>query len=280
MLLGTHIDLTKGPDAAIAAAQRLGCSAIQLFSGDPKAFRLPPIDASALSAFASAREAAGIVATVIHTPYLINLASDNPRVVGNSKRLLKHDLAVAAAGRIRYVNTHLGSYGERDRAEGFASVVTALSACLEDIAPDVLLILENSAGAGNLCGGQVEELGALLRALDHPQVGICLDTAHAWAAGYQIDRQTGVDILMEELDREVSLDRVKMFHLNDTQVPLGGRRDRHWHIGQGLIGLAGFRALLAHAGVQGKPAILETPGDDADDLRNMTTVRTLLAEVA
>ena len=280
MLFGVHVAVGEGYEHALSYAQNLGCSAIQLFSGNPRSFRLGNISPEKLAAFADARETAGISRSVIHTSYLINLASEDPKAVGNSKRLIKHDLEVASVGRIAYVNTHLGSYGERDRKAGFASVVTALEQCLEDIAPDVYLILENSAGAGNLCGGTVEELGEFVRALDHPQLGICLDTAHAWAAGYQIDSPQGVDALLEQLDREVSLDRVKMFHFNDTQIPLGGRRDRHWHIGEGLIGLSGFRALLSHPDVRNKTAILETPGEEADDQRNMKTIRMLLAEVS
>jgi len=279
MEFGVHVSVGQGYERAITYAQALGCTAVQLFSGNPQSFRLSDIDPEKLGAFADAREQANIQTTVIHTSYLINFASDNPKTAGNSKRLVKHDLRVAAAGRMAYVNTHLGSYGTRDRQEGFAAVVKGLSECLESIAPDVYLILENSAGAGNLCGGTVEELGELIRALDHPQLGICIDTAHAWAAGYQIDSPSGVDALFELLDREVSLDRVKMFHLNDTQIPLGGRKDRHWHIGEGLIGLSGFKAFLAHPGVRGKTAILETPGEEADDQRNMATIRTLLSEV-
>jgi deoxyribonuclease-4 len=280
MKFGVHIGVGDGYEKAVSYAQTLGCSAVQLFSGNPRSYSLATIDPVKLGAFADAREAAGIGSTAIHTSYLINLASEEAKTVGNSKRLIKHDLKVAAAGRMSFVNTHLGSYGTRDRKDGFGAVVKALGECLADIEPNVYLILENSAGAGNLCGGTVEELGELVRALDHPQLGICIDTAHAWAAGYELDGDSGVNAFFELLDREVSLDRVKMFHLNDTKVPLGGKKDRHWHIGEGLIGNAGFTAFLSHAGVRGKTAILETPGEEADDQRNMATIRTLLSEVS
>jgi len=204
---------------------------------------------------------------------LINLASDYPKIATGSLRLLKNDLAVAAAGGIDFVNTHLGSYGTRDRAEGFAAVVALLERALEDIAPGVFLVLENSAGAGKLCGGTLEELGEFVRAIGHPQLGVCLDTAHSWAAGYPIDTREGVDRFVELADQTISLERVKMFHFNDTQIPLGGHRDRHWHIGEGLIGFAGFRALAAHPALHEKTAILETPGEEADDARNMQSIR-------
>jgi deoxyribonuclease-4 len=155
-----------------------------------------------------------------------------------------------------------------------------LANALEDIAPGVHLVLENSAGAGQLCGGTLEELGEFMRALDHPQLGVCLDTAHSWAAGYQIDSREGVDRFIALADETISLDRVRLFHFNDTQIPLGAHRDRHWHIGEGNIGFTGFRALLAHPELATKTAILETPGEEADDARNMQSIRLILAGTA
>ena len=273
MLLGLHVDTAGGYDEAVAYARRLECSSLQIFSGNPKTYRVGAIDVPSLERFRAERAAAGIATCAIHTSYLINLASDDPKIASGSLRLLKNDLAVAAAGGIDFVNTHLGSYGTRDRAEGFAAVVALLERALEDIAPGVFLVLENSAGAGKLCGGTLEELGEFVRAIGHPQLGVCLDTAHSWAAGYPIDTREGVDRFVELADQTISLERVKMFHFNDTQIPLGGHRDRHWHIGEGLIGFAGFRALAAHPALHEKTAILETPGEEADDARNMQSIR-------
>jgi deoxyribonuclease-4 len=275
MQIGLHVPVGAGYDDAVAYAQRLGCTAVQFFSGNPKTYRLGAIDAPLLERFASLRMQAGITSAVIHTSYLINLASEDPKIATNSLRLLKNDLRFAAAGSIAYVNTHLGSYGKRDRSEGFAQVVAALEDALADIAPGVYLVMENSAGAGQLCGGTLEELGAFVRTVGHPQLAVCLDTAHSWAAGYDIDSADGVERFLDLADREIGLDRVVMFHFNDTEVPLGGHKDRHWHIGEGLIGLAGFRALSTHTALAGKTAILETPGEEADDIRNLDRIRTL-----
>jgi deoxyribonuclease-4 len=273
MYLGLHVDTSTGYDAAVDYARRMGCTAVQIFSGNPKTYRVGPIDAPALARFRTARADAGIERTAIHTSYLINLASDEPKIANNSLRLLKNDVAVAGAGGIDYVNTHLGSYGKRDREEGFAAVVLMLERALENIAPGVFLVLENSAGAGALCAGTLEELGAFMRAVDHPQLGVCLDTAHSWAAGYALDSRAGVDRFVTLASETIALDRVKMFHFNDTQVPLGANKDRHWHIGEGLIGFEGFRALAAHPELRDKTAILETPGEEADDARNMQSIR-------
>jgi deoxyribonuclease IV len=278
--LGSHVRVASGYDDAVAYARKLGCEAVQFFAGNPKTYRVGALDTPALRKFAELRAAAGIAPAAIHTSYLINLASDDEKIVRGSLKLLKNDLKAAAAGEIAYVNTHLGSYGTRDRTEGFARVVAALEDALEGIDPNVALVMENSAGAGQLCGGTIEELGALVRAIGHPNLRVCLDTAHTWAAGYAIDTPEGVDRFFELVDRELGLDRVVMFHFNDTQIELGGHRDRHWHIGEGRIGIPGFRAILAHPGVQGKMGVLETPGEEADDARNIATLRAVLEGVA
>lgn len=280
MYFGVHVNVAAGHVAAAEYARRLGCTAVQFFSGNPKTYRVTPPVADSLEKFAALRRSGGIARAAIHTSYLINLASEDPKIATGSLRLLENDLAVAAAGAIDYVNTHLGSYGKRDREEGFAAVARALEHALGRIEPGVMLVVENSAGAGNLCGGTIEELGRLLRAVDHPQLGVCLDTAHSWAAGYAIDSASGVEQFLDLVHAQVGLERVPMFHFNDTQVPLGGNRDRHWHIGEGLIGPAGFRALAAHGGLRGKAAILETPGEEADDERNMRTIRMIFEGVA
>lgn len=275
MRLGVHVRVSAGYAAAIDYAKRVKCTAIQIFSSNPRSYRTSPLNKPALAAFKTARTQAGIDPCVIHTPYLINLASDDPKISTGSLGLLKNDLAAAAAGGIRYVNTHLGSYGKRDRTEGFVSACRLLEQALEDIAPDVYLVMENSAGAGSLCGGTLEELGRFIKALDHPRLGVCLDTAHAWAAGYEINTQRGVDEFLYQAAEHVGLDRVHMFHFNDTEVPLGGNRDRHHHIGEGNIGFEGFRALAARPELREKTAILETPGEEADDVRNMDTIRAI-----
>ena len=277
MRIGLHVRVAGGYAKAVAHAKAAGCNALQIFSSNPRSYRPSPIDGPALDAFAEMRRDADIDPCAIHTPYLINLASDDPKIYAGSLRLLRGDLAAAARGGMRLVNTHLGSYGNRDRREGFAAICRALEEALHDVEPGVFLVLENLAGAGNLAGGTLEELGAFVKAVNHPQLGICLDTAHAWAAGYEINSAAGVDRFLESADRNVGIDRLLMFHFNDTEVPLGGHRDRHWHIGEGLIGFDGFRALLGRTELRGKTAILETPGDDADDLRNMQTIRAIAA---
>lgn len=272
MRIGMHVRVAGGYVKALEHAKAIGCTAMQVFSTNPRSYRTSATDLAALESFAQLRQEAGIDPCAIHTPYLINLASADPKIADGSLRLLQNDLAVAAKGGMRFVNTHLGSYGTRDRVEASAAVCRALEGALTTVEPGVSLILENSAGAGNLIGGTLEELGGFVRALAHPQLGICLDTAHAWASGYEINSRDGVDRFIEEAEREIGVRRILMFHFNDTQVALGASRDRHWHIGEGNIGFEGFRSLLAHPELRDKTAILETPGSDEDDLRNMQTI--------
>ncbi len=280
MRFGLHMRLADGYEAAVRRSAALGCTTMQVFTSNPRAYRQATPKVEALATFAALRAQNDLDPAVTHTPYLINLASEDPKIFSGSLNLLKHDLRVAALAGIALVNTHLGSYGKRDRDAGFAAIAAALEEALSEIPPSVSLVLENSAGAGALAGGTLEELGAFMRAVDHPQLGVCIDTAHAWAAGYKIDTKDDVARFVEEIDKHLGFDRLRMFHLNDTQIPLGGNRDRHWHIGEGLIGENGFRALLGFAELRGKVAILETPGEDADDERNMATILRLYAEAA
>ena len=275
MRIGVHVRVSRGYAAAIEHAKNVGCTAIQIFSSNPKSYRLTAINQSALENFAKMRAEVGIDPCVTHTPYLINLASEDPKIATGSVSLLKNDLAIAGVAKIRYVNTHLGSYGKRDRKEGFVTICRALEASLENIPEGVHLVMENSAGAGALAGGTLEELGEFVRTVDHPQLGVCLDTAHAWAAGYAINSAAGVDSFVSQAAEKIGLDNVHLFHFNDTEVELGANRDRHWHIGEGKIGFEGFRAIAAHPELRNKTAILETPGEDADDLRNMQTIRAI-----
>src|SRR5215469_2668038 len=272
MRIGLHVRVGGGYAKAVEHAKAVGASALQIFSSNPRSYRPSPIDPVALESFAKLRREADLDPCVIHTPYLINLASEDPKIYEGSLRLLRADLEFAARGNIRFVNTHLGSYGTRDRNEGFVAICRALEAALEEIAPNVYLVLENAAGAGQLAGGTIDELGTFVKTIGHPQLGICLDTAHAWAAGYAINTTAGVNDFVDRVESSIGVDRVLVFHFNDTEVELGASRDRHWHIGEGKIGFEGFRALLARPELREKTAILETPGDDADDLRNMQTI--------
>jgi deoxyribonuclease-4 len=274
MKFGVHVGIGHGFKKTIDEALAKGCESIQIFAGNPRGFRRTPYDAAAWAEFARLRREKHIGPTVIHTSYLVNLVTANKDLHRKSIELVANDLLIAAKGNIEYVNTHLGSYGDQDRDEAFDRVCASLDALVKTAPAGPMLLLENSAGAGNACGGRMDELGAIVRAVGSPRIGVCLDFAHAWASGYDLSSKKGVDAFVREVGKHIGLRRVRALHTNDTQVELGSKRDLHWHVAQGRIGTAGFRALLAAPGLAHAAAICETP-DSEMDATNVAMLRRL-----
>jgi deoxyribonuclease IV len=272
---GVHVGIGGGFRKSIQQALDAGCDCIQIFAGNPRGWRTTPYDPQAWAEFARLREQYGLKPTIIHTSYLINLATDDRILRKKSAGLVAHDLDVAAKGRIEYVNTHLGSYGAQDPRKGFDRVCKTIATIVGKAKPGPMLLLENSAGAGNLCGGTLDELGAIIRKVGSKRIGVCLDTAHAWASGYDISNARGVKAFLTEIEKHIGFDRVKALHCNDTKVALGARRDLHWHVAQGLIGDAGFRALLRSPQLADAAVICETPKTLEQDLQNVSDSRRL-----
>jgi deoxyribonuclease-4 len=272
---GVHVGIAGKFAGTIAEATAAGCECIQIFAGNPRAFKIGAYDAAAWDAFAAQRRASGVYPTVIHTSYLVNLATDNANLRDLSEQLVANDLAVAAKAGIEYVNTHLGSYGKQDRGVGLARVCDAVRRLIKKAPRGPMLLLENSAGAGSLCGGTMEELGQIMDAAGSKRVGVCLDTAHAWAAGYDLSAPAGVKKFLALVDKHIGFGAVRALHLNDTGVELGARRDRHWHVGKGRIGEGGFRALLRTKALEHAAGICETPKTPELDRENLVTVRRL-----
>jgi deoxyribonuclease IV len=274
MRFGVHVSIGAGfPRKTIDEALAAGCDCIQIFAGNPRGWRRTPYDAAKWQAFRVSREQHKIFPVVIHTSYLVNLTTDDRTLHRNSTTLVAHDLEVAALAGIEYVNTHLGSYGSQDKAVGLKRVIETIGKLIAAAKPGPMLLLENSAGAGNLCGGTLEELGAIVRAVGSKRVGVCMDTAHAWASGYDIHTAKGVDAFAAGIDKHIGFARVRALHLNDTQVPLGARRDLHWHVGRGNIGPAGFRALLRRPELADVAVICETPKTPEEDKANLRAAR-------
>jgi len=274
MKFGVHVGIGHGFKKTIEEALAKGCESIQIFAGNPRGYRRTAYDAGAWDEFRRLRREHGIGPVVIHTPYLVNLVTANKGLHTMSVELVSHDLHLAAKAGIEYVNTHLGSYGDQDREESFDRVCATIDALIKTTPPGPMLLLENSAGAGNACGGRIDELGKILREVGSPRVGVCLDTAHAWASGYDLSTKKGVDAFVREVGKHIGLRRVRALHANDTQVELGAKRDLHWHVAKGKIGTAGFRALLAAPGLAHAAAICETP-DSKMDARNVAMLRSL-----
>jgi deoxyribonuclease-4 len=287
--LGVHLSLGQGLLRAAERAEALGLRALQLFTDNPTAWRRrtkPPRD---LEAFRRRIADLAIEPVVVHAPYLLNLASPDPVVWGRSVAVLAHELRVATTFGASAIVLHLGSHLGSGTAAGVARIGHGVAAALRDAAendadpPPTRILVENSAGGGDAVGSTMVEVGAVLRAIEEAdvpptRVGVCLDTAHAWSAGYAIDRAAGVDDLLEEVEAEIGLGRLAVVHLNDSRAELGSRVDRHEHIGAGRIGPAGLRRILDHPALAEAAYILETPGmDDGWDAVNLARARAVAA---
>ena len=280
--LGRHLATAAGMGGAIEAARLIGCTAAQIFPGNPKGWHhvpLPPERAATLNA--GWREA-GIRPLVIHAPYIINLASPDPALYANSHRAVRNALERAAELGAPFVVVHLGSHKGSGEHEGAARLAEAVGIALDGLPESVQLLLENNVGAGNAMGGSLEALGALLRTVAHPQVGVCIDTAHLWGAGLDLSDPDGARRAVDLVDSAIGLAWVRVLHLNDSPVELGSRRDQHAHLGQGRIGYEGLAAFVTHPGLAGIPVVLETPdgGVARETIRLRTAAALLLGDAA
>ncbi len=259
--LGRHVPLPFGFAGAVRQARAAGYDAVQVFPGNPKGWYHATL---APNVAARAREEAlslDVAPIVIHAPYIINVASDDDDLAGKSARALANALDRAAELGGRYVVVHAGSHKGKGEEHGIARVARLVERALPAAPPAVELLIENSAGAGNVLAGSPAALGRLLAALP-PRVGACVDTAHLWGGGSDLSAAEGVERAVEELDEAVGLARIRVIHLNDSAVSLGSSRDVHARLGEGTIGLAGLACWMAHPALRGHLTILETPLED------------------
>lgn len=262
------------------SARGLGAEAAQIFTCNPSSWRSPMADPRVARAFADSLREAGVLCVVSHANYLINLAGADEPLYSKSCAALTEDLQRGAAYGLDHCIVHIGSHKGAGLDSGYMHIVGAVEGALQDV-PAVgspRLLLENSAGTGNNVGGRFEELAELMSRLeDHAdRVGLCFDTAHAHSAGNDMSGAEMVGDALAELDDIVGLDRIFVIHANDTQVPAGGRADRHWHIGEGLLGDDAFAYLLHHPQTGRLPFILETPGEEqTEGRRNLERLKSL-----
>lgn len=274
-----HMHTGRGLDKLAENIKALGVNTIQIFTGNPSAWRSAPVDPNATAQFKRALEALDVRPCLAHAMYLINLAGPNPAFYSKSKEALKGELRRAESYGCQYVVTHVGSHMGQGHDAGIERVVAALDDVLTAVANPVSCLLENSAGGGAYVGARLDDLAEILRRLPQHagRLGVAFDTAHAHASGYDDSGPSGMRTTLDELTRVIPADRIRACHCNDTDVPLGGKADRHTSIGQGLIGLEGFRTLLGYPALAHCAFILETPGDEMlEGLANLTTLRSLV----
>jgi deoxyribonuclease-4 len=274
MRLGFHLSIAGSLLRAIKQAGVLGCQALQIFIQNPRAWKWRRIPQPEIDAFVSARRLAGLGPLSVHLTYLPNLASVDGALYRKSQERLVQELALARELEADYLICHPGHAPLEPQS--FRRVARSLAAAVSQIPPPPLVLLENTAGQGQELGWQPEQLGLIMGLAGVP-LGLCLDTSHAFGAGYDLRHPGGVTRLVGEIARGPGLDSLKIIHLNDSRAPLGSRRDRHAHLGLGAIGLAGFGNLLSHPWLRPIAAIMETPKRHrADEWRNLLAARSLI----
>lgn len=261
MRLGRHMPLNAKPPRAAAIAREIGCDAIQIFASNPTAWRLPTDDPKAALAFAEAARQYGLEPVVIHAPYLINLASPEEGNWEKSINLLRWTLQRAPLLGASSVVFHTGSHRGAGVEAGIARIAEAIQRILPETPPEVILLLENDVGAGNSLGHSFEQIGMALNLLPQyaGRLGVCLDTAHLWGAGYDISTRQATLEILQNFDDVIGLPRLKVIHLNDTEKALGSHRDVHARLGEGIIGEEGLRTLLTDPRLDHVAVLLETP---------------------
>ncbi len=267
MRFGRHMPLNAKPVRAAEIARLLGSNAIQIFASNPTGWRPPEGDPKASIAFAEAARTLDLDPVVIHAPYLINLASPDEIIWEKSISLLTWTLQRGTLLGAKYVVFHTGSHKGSGIEAGIERIVEAIERILPVTPPEVLLLLENDVGAGNSLGGGFAQLATVLERLPQfaGRMGVCLDTAHLWGAGYDISTAENVRQVLRDFDEAVGLMRLNVLHLNDTKMALGSHRDVHARLGEGIIGEEGFRALLTDPRLGHVAVILETPIETDED---------------
>lgn len=281
-LLGAHISIAGGVDQAVHRGDRLHCEAIQIFVKSNVQWAMRALDPKERDRFMAAWKASGIQLIFAHSSYLINPASADRKILRRSVSSLIEELRRASELDLPFLVLHPGSHGGVGMGEGIKKIAGGLDEALSgspDGCPEILL--ETTAGQGTSIGWRFEQLAEIIAAVDRPgRVGICFDTCHVFAAGYDIRTPQGYGSVMREFDTIVGLDKIKAFHLNDCKSGLGLRVDRHEHIGRGAIGREAFSLLLNDPRFGGLPMALETPKGKGDiwDRRNLGVLRKMLQQ--
>lgn len=264
MLIGAHVSPAGGLPKAIERGVQRGCSAIQIFNQSPRMWKPTVYRQEDVAAFREAMADSPVRAVVIHAVYLLNCASQDRDIRAKTLTSLTHSLRVGQAIGAAGVVLHPGSALKGHVGEAIARAGKTIAAALAD-SEGCELHLEDTAGAGGTLGRSFEELAALIEAAGADErLGVCLDSCHLLASGYDIRTARGMDSVLRRARRELGAGRIRSLHLNDSQTPLGSNRDRHANLGQGELGTAGCEAFLSAPGIQRLPCILETPGENRE----------------
>lgn len=279
---GAHVSSSGGIFTAIENGEKIEAEAIQIFASPPQTWRQTNHKPDAIAKFRDLHTRSAITDVWIHNIYLANLATEDPEHLNKSIDSVQFALRIAEMIDAKGVVLHTGSHKGRGMEAVIDQVSDALVTIIENSPGKAILALEDMAGQGGQIGKDFGELGALLKRVQSERLQVCLDTCHAFAAGYDISSSDGINVAMTEFDRVIGLEYLAVVHANDSKVECGGLRDRHENLGEGYIGSDGFEAITAHSAFQGKTFLLEVPGfKDAEgkangpDLENIRRLRAL-----
>lgn len=279
--LGAHMSVSGGVSTALERAVSIHSNAVQVFTKNNRQWSGPPIDEEDVERWRAQMPALGIAYAVSHASYLINLASPDAKIWDKSVRAHKDELQRAHVYGIAHVVLHPGAHTGSGEEAGVARIAEALNLIHAQTpeCTDTITLLELMAGQGTCLGRSFGQLRQIMEQVeDSSRVAVCADTCHAFAAGYELNTPEGYAAMMAEIEAEIGLERVKCWHFNDSKGKLGSHLDRHWHIGEGEIGLAGFRHILNDPRWDGIAMLLETPKEDdlVDDVKNLAMLCTLV----
>jgi deoxyribonuclease-4 len=278
MRFGFHISISGGFSKVVEKAEIRGCETIQFFSRNPRGWKYDSLDHDEAETFRTSIQSSNLSPLFLHLPYLPNVASKESNFYSRSIDSIVTDLERAEQLGAPYLIIHIGHQMESSEDEAIEAVAWAINQAFDRVRNSIVLLLENTAGQGTEIGYEFGQIKKIIEGVEErDRIGICLDTAHAFGAGYDLSRKEGIERTLESFDRMIGLKRLHLLHLNDSKTPLGSRKDRHWHIGEGYIGLEGFRYLINHPLLKHLPGIMETPRKDTvEDLKNMEVIRSLV----
>ena len=269
--LGVHVSISRGLLGALIKAESINCTAMQIFVRNPRGYSRRKLTDEEIKVFKKKRVGAGISPLVVHGSYILNLASKDKELREKTVALVKDDLKICNKIDAELYVIHFGSNVDKD--SGIKFMKDALRKILTGYRGETVLLLENTAGEGNKLGSNIDEISEVIKGV---KAGICLDSAHLFAAGVNIRKKTVLNKFVNELDSKVGLSKLKLLHLNDSMYELGTHKDRHQHIGDGFIGPQGFRNFINHPALCNLPMILETPQtEEKDDIKNLNKVKYL-----
>jgi len=281
-LFGCHVSIAGGIDKSIARAESLQLGAMQIFSKNASRWHSPPLDLPAVERFKLARSQTTIGYIAVHDSYLINLASPEQESWQRSVDAFCDEMERCAILDIQDLVMHPGAHLGSGETAGLEQIMSAIDQVRDRVGDQVRILLETTAGQGTNLGWRFEHLAKIIDRCHRGNLAVCFDSCHVFAAGYDLRRPEDVKAVIVEFDKQIGLDRLALFHLNDSKKSCGSRVDRHQLIGQGEIGDSGFRTLLREPSLASIPKIIETPSgpDHRDDLLTLNLLRSMCGEEA